>query len=58
MTTFCSRDDVLTLLIHLGYLAYDEEKEEVFIPNEEVRSEFTRAIRSSGWEGTVKAITA
>lgn len=37
---FQSRDDVLTLLIHLGYLTYDAEKETVHIPNEEVRSEF------------------
>ena len=25
-------DDVLTLLIHLGYLAYDEKTEKVHIP--------------------------
>ena len=36
MTTFKSRDDVLTLLVHLGYLAYDEETQEVFIPNLEI----------------------
>ena len=28
MTTFKTKDDVLTLLVHLGYLAYDEDKEE------------------------------
>lgn len=33
MTSFKTKDDVLTLLIHLGYLAFDEAKEEVFIPN-------------------------
>lgn len=38
MTTFASRDDVLTLLVHLGYLAYDEVAEEVFIPNQEILS--------------------
>jgi hypothetical protein len=36
MTTFSNKDDVLTLLIHLGYLAYDFEKKAVYIPNEEV----------------------
>lgn len=36
MTTFQSKDDVLTLLVHLGYLAYDIESKEVFIPNQEV----------------------
>lgn len=38
---FClrSKDDVLTLLVHLGYLAYDAEKKEVYIPNQEVADE-------------------
>ena len=50
MTTFHNRDDALTLLIHLGYLAYDMDSQEVFIPNEEVRAEFARAVKASGWE--------
>ena len=36
MTTFQSKDDILTLLIHLGYLSYEAESEEVFIPNKEI----------------------
>ena len=32
-----SRNDVLTVLIHLGYLTYDFETQECFIPNKEVR---------------------
>lgn len=44
MKTIRSRDDVLTLLIHLGYLAYDIERKSVYIPNEEVREEFVRAV--------------
>ena len=44
MTTIKSRDDVLTLLIHLGYLAYDINAKEVYIPNEEIREEFVRAV--------------
>lgn len=39
---FRNRDDVLTLLIHLGYLAYDEDSENVCIPNEEIRMSFLR----------------
>ena len=31
------RDDVLTLLIYLGYLGYDAENRCIFIPNNEVR---------------------
>ena len=45
--TFISKDDVLTLMIHLGYLAYDEETGSIRIPNEEVRGEFTSLIRKA-----------
>ena len=44
MTTFQSKDDVLTLLVHLGYLAFDQKASAVFIPNTEVRGEFHNAI--------------
>ncbi len=44
MTSIKSKDDVLTLLVHLGYLAYDSEENAVFIPNEEVRQEFLLAV--------------
>lgn len=36
MRIFESKDDVLTLLVHLGYLAYDAREKEVFIPNKEI----------------------
>lgn len=45
MTSIKCRDDVLTLLVHLGYLAYDETRGSVPIPNEEVRQEFVRAVK-------------
>jgi hypothetical protein len=45
MTTITCKDDVLTLLIHLGYLAYDENSESAYIPNDEVRREFVRAVK-------------
>jgi hypothetical protein len=44
MTSIQSRDDVLTLLVHLGYLAYDADKNAVYIPNEEIRQEFIAAV--------------
>ena len=44
LTTFRGKDDVLTLLIHLGYLAYDADRKSVRIPNEEIRQEFQRSI--------------
>lgn len=44
ITTIKGRDDVLTLLVHLGYLTYDIDTKSVYIPNEEIREEFVRAI--------------
>jgi hypothetical protein len=46
MSTFKSHDDVLTLLVHLGYLAYDSDNMTVRIPNEEIRREFIRAVKN------------
>lgn len=56
LTTFRGKDDVLTLLIHLGYLAYDEEKERVRIPNEEIKREFQTAIHTVKLEESVKRL--
>jgi len=56
MVTFKSLDDVLTLLIHLGYLGYDIETQEVFIPNKEISDEFVTAIRDVKWDEVIKAI--
>ncbi|MBQ3515205.1 MAG: AAA family ATPase [Lachnospiraceae bacterium] len=58
MIHFQSKDDVLTVLVHLGYLAYNAEKQEVSIPNEEVRAAFVRAIKKSNWNYVLEAITA
>ena len=43
--TFRSGDDVLTLMIHLGYLVYDDETSQVRIPNEELRIEFNGLLK-------------
>ncbi len=56
MATFQGKDDVLTLLVHLGYLAYDVECKETFIPNQEVEYEFATAIQGAGWNEVIKAI--
>ena len=58
MVSFQSKDDVLTVLVHLGYLAYDGKAEEVTIPNEEVRTAFIRAIKKSNWNYVIEAIAA
>lgn len=56
LVTFRDRNDVLTLLIHLGYLAYDEEAQKVRIPNEEIRLEFARAIRQVKRDETIRRV--
>ncbi len=56
MATFRTEDDVLTLLIHLGYLAYDDVNKCVFIPNDEVRSEYVNAVSVSDWGEISKAL--
>ena len=56
MTTFRTEDDVLTLLIHLGYLGYRYADKTVFIPNEEIRSEYVSTIAVSDWGEVSKAL--
>ena len=56
MTTFRTEDDVLTLLIHLGYLGYEEQNKYVFIPNAEVQSEYASAVTVSQWGDISKAL--
>ena len=56
MITFQSADDVVTLLIHLGYLTYSKDTEEAWIPNKEVQQEFINCIEDSGWEEVMNAI--
>lgn len=55
MTTFKSKDDVMTLLIHLGYLGYDNENKKCYIPNNEIIDSFLNSIKYSNWEKTTKA---
>ena len=56
MTTFATKDDVLTLLVHLGYLTYDNEKETVEIPNREVSQEYVNAIGTMDWKEVIHSI--
>lgn len=50
MINFSCRDDVLTYLIHLGYLGYDQIYHCAFVPNEEIRQELSRAVRRKKWQ--------
>ncbi len=63
--TFTCKDDVLTLLTHLGYLTYEEEPDSydddsvvglVRIPNEEVRSEFDKILRKSKHRSLIELV--
>lgn len=56
MTTFSSKDDILTLLVHLGYLTYDSENETVSIPNKEVSKEYMNAISTMDWHEVTDAV--
>lgn len=52
------KEDVLTLLIHLGYLGYDAETKEAFIPNKEIIEEFENAMSVSGWPNVMRVLKA
>ena len=56
MTTFATRDDVLTLLVHLGYLSYDSVAETVSIPNKEVSQEYVNAISTMDWSEVIRSV--
>ena len=58
MATLKSADDVLTLLIHLGYLTYDYRTGKARIPNDEVALEYIKSIKDGGWENVMNAIRA
>lgn len=58
MSVIESKDDVLTVLIHLGYLSYDRNKSECYIPNKEVAGEMVNAIEDNNWTEVVKALSA
>lgn len=58
MRTFKTKDDVLTLLIHLGYLGYDAETREAFIPNREIIGEFENAMSVGGWPEVMSVLKA
>ena len=58
MTTFTSKDDVLTLLVHLGYLTYHRADKTVSIPNKEVAQEYVNAISTMEWGEVIRSVEA
>ena len=51
-----SRDDVLTVLIHLGYLSYDWKSKECYVPNLEVSGVLSNAVERTNWTNVAKAL--
>ncbi|MBO6108867.1 MAG: AAA family ATPase, partial [Eubacterium sp.] len=56
LNSLSSRDDVLTLLTHFGYLSYDAESGTVRIPNNEIRDEFSDMIHEVTHESTIRRV--
>ena len=56
MSVICDNDDVLTVLIHLGYLGYDRRKSECYIPNYEVACEMKNAVEKTNWTNVIKSL--
>ena len=56
MSVIRSKDDVLTVLIHLGYLSYDWKESECYIPNREVAGEMVNAVKMNNWSHVADAI--
>ena len=56
MSVVRSKDDVLTVLIHLGYLSYDWNKSECYIPNKEVAGEMVNAVKANNWAHVADAL--
>ena len=58
MSVINNRDDVLTVLIHLGYLSYNWRRDECYIPNHEVMGEMANAVEANNWTPVVNALEA
>ena len=59
MVTFANKNDILTLLIHLGYLGYNAEDQTVYIPNKEIADEFVISMEATGlWKETIETVLA
>ena len=56
MASLRNREDILTLLAHLGCLTYSADTRETSISNVEVREEFVTAIEDSGWDAIIRAL--
>ena len=56
MRVINSRNDVLTVLIHLGYLAYNRDTNRCYIPNKEVADEMNNAVQATEWSQLARTL--
>ena len=56
MSIINTKDDVFTVLIHLGYLSFDRTRNECYIPNLEVSGEMESAVISNKWTHVVDTL--
>ena len=56
LSQISSRDDVLTVLIHLGYLSFDWRKNECYVPNMEVADVLSNAVSETNWKNVADAL--
>ena len=52
-----SKDEVLTALIHLGYLGYDKNEKSAYIPNYEIKEAYQSALSKGKWSEISKSIS-
>ena len=53
-----NKNDVFTLLIHIGYLAYNRDERRCFVPNMEVAEELENAIEANNWKNVMDTLNA
>ena len=56
MSVIHGKDDIFTVLIHLGYLSYNWRKDECWIPNREVAGEMVNAVETTNWGPVIDAL--
>ncbi len=58
LNSIASKDDVLTALLHLGYLAYNKNEGCAYVPNFEVKEAYQAALQTGAWTEVSKSISA
>ena len=56
-SSIADKNDALTALIHLGYLAYNTDEKMAYIPNYEVKEAYQSALTKGNWSEISKSIS-